>query len=322
MPPRYRGAAILAAMLEDFPGSPTPARVPAPPPALDPALLRRRLRLLWWGVPLLLLGEGVFQTAWTFALRASGGGFAPSMVLALVPWAIHVLVVLGVVGWLYSRGPWTPGVQALLLASAALPFLRFVLGRGLAFVGLYGRGGMGFWLFAAVGFALTAALALAAALQRPGETPEGRDAGGLAAGVAASVAGGWAAWALLPLLSRLTGRPFAEEAADAAAPHREPSPVALTTTGWGGLVCVAAALVVPVLGALQVRGMSLGPVFLVDAAFLLLGAVTWAVLGARWARGRTEGRILRVLTWLALALPVLLIAALVVLLLVFKPRLF
>lgn len=317
-------------MLEDFPGTPHAAQTPplppsAPPPAApapDPAPLRRRLRLAWWGVPVLLLGEGLFQTVWTLVLRSSGGAFAPSMALALVPWAIHVLVVLGVVGWLYSRGPWAPGVQALLFASAALPFLRFILGRGLAFSGLYGRGGMGFWLFAALGFALTAALALAAALQRPGETPQGRDAGGLAAGIAASVAGGWAAWALLPLLSRLTGGPFAEEAADAAAPAGEPSPASLTTTGWGGLVCVAAALAVPVLGAFQYRGLSAGPVFLVDAALLLLGAVTWAVLGARWARGRAEGRVLRILTWLALALPVLLLAALLLLLLVFKPRLF
>ena len=59
-----------------------------------------------------------------------------------------------------------------------------------------------------------------------------------------------------------------------------------------------------------------------DAGLLLLGAVTWAVLGARWARGRPEGRVLRILTWLALALPILLLVGLVVLLLVFKPRLF
>ena len=88
------------------------------------------------------------------------------------------------------------------------------------------------------------------------------------------------------------------------------------------VVGLAAALIVPVLGAVQFRGLSLGPVFLVDAAFLLLGAVAWAVLGARWSRGRSEGRILRILTWLGLALPLLLLGGLVVLLLVFKPRLF
>jgi hypothetical protein len=255
-------------------------------------------------------------------MKNAGGGFASSMALALVPWGVHVAVVLGVVGWLYSRGPWAPGVQGVLLASAALPFLRFLIGRGLDFAGLYGRSGPGFWIFAAVGFGLTAALALAAALIRPADGPEGRDAGGLAAGVAASVAGGWGAWALLPLLGRLTRGSFAEEVADAGAPVGGPTVVSLRTTGWGGLVCVASALVVPVLGAIQYQGMALGPVFLVDTLLLLLGAVVWALSGAGWAKGRSEGSVLRIATWIALAAPVLILGLLLALLLVFKPRLF
>ena len=56
---------------------------------------------------------------------------------------------------------------------------------------------------------------------------------------------------------------------------------------------------------------------------LLIGGLTWAILGARWAKGRREGRVLRILTGLALVLPLLLAAGLLAILLVFaKPRLF
>jgi hypothetical protein len=60
-----------------------------------------------------------------------------------------------------------------------------------------------------------------------------------------------------------------------------------------------------------------------DGLALLLGSLTWTVLGVRWAKGRREGKALRVLTWMALVLPLLLGVAIGVLLLAFaRPRLF
>ena len=78
---------------------------------------------------------------------------------------------------------------------------------------------------------------------------------------------------------------------------------------------------VGLIGLIRARGTH-GYIYALDALALLACAITWSLLGAAWAKGRPEGRLLRVFTWLALGLPVLGVVAVIGLLLVFKPRLF
>lgn len=307
-------------MLQDFPAHEGPA--PAGP---DPLL--KTLRGLWWLTPAALLAYDLFLGVWNLLLGSFiGGGLG--LAAAWIPWLLHSGLVLGLVAWLWSRRPWTAGVQAGLLAAAALPFLRFGLGRVLGMLGLYQAGSLGLLVQAVLGPCLSLALAAFAVSLRRGQEAEVRRAGAagvMAVAVAAALSCGWTAWALLPLLGGLAGDGFAEEAADPAAPAGAPTSSSLWVAGWAGLVCAFAAWLVPAIGFLKFRS-AYAPIYmlgLMNGLALLIGGLTWAILGARWAKGRREGRVLRILTGLALVLPLLLAAGLLAILLVFaKPRLF
>jgi len=307
-------------MLQDFPA--TESAVPAGP---DPLL--RTLRGLWWLAPGALLAYDLFLAVWNLLLRSFlGGGLG--LAAAWIPWLLHTCLVLGLVAWLWSRRPWPAGVQAGLLAAAALPFLHFGLGRVSGMLGLYHAGGLGLLVQFALGPGLSLAFAAFAVSLRRGQAAEARRngaAGVVAVATAAALSSGWAAWALLPLLAGLAGDGFAEEAADPAAPPGASTPGSLRVAGLAGLACAFAAWLVPAVGFLRFRSAyaSFHMLGLMDGLALLMGCLTWTVLGARWAKGRREGRVLRLLTWVALVLPLLLAVAIGVLFLALaRPRLF
>ncbi len=214
------------------------------------------------------------------------------------------------------------------MAAAALPFLRFGLGRVSGMLGFYQAGGPGLLVMAVIGPGLSVGFALFAVSLRRGQDAEARRngaAGVFAVAAAAALSSGWAAWALLPLLGRLVGDPFPKEAADPSAPAGAPTPAGLRAAGWGGLMCAVAVWLVPAIGFLRFQR-AVAPIHLLslmDGLALLIGSLTWTILGARWGKGRREGRVLRLLTWISLVLPLLLgIAILVLFLALARPRLF
>lgn len=308
-------------MLEDFPGTAASGPAPEGPPARDP--LPGALRAVWFLVPAVLLLYDVLLAGWNLALRSLAGG-GLGMAFAWLPWLLHTGLVFGLAAWIWSRRRWAPGVQAALLAAAALPLLRFGVSQALAFTGFYRSGGVGGMLTLLLGpcFALALA-ALVATLDLGARDPDrpARTLGALAAAGAAALAGGWFTWALLPLLASLTGSGLARRIAEPGETPDPASPQALRTTGWLALGAAAAAGIVPLVGLLKFRGAE-GLLLGSEGLALAVSAATWNVLGARWARGRREGRPLRIIAWLLLAVPVLLVLLLVVLLLLFRPRLF
>lgn len=313
-------------MLEDFPG--TSASEPALPPPDGPAgtgseALPRVLRLGWFLVPAALLGFDLLLALWNQVLRTLAGG-GLGMAFAWLPWLAHTGLVLGIVAWIWSRRPWPSGVQAALLLAGAVPLLRFGVSQVLFFAGGARYGGLGGLLTVVMGPLLGLALAaLVAALDSggDGDQRQARTLGGLAAAVPAALAGGWFTWALLPLFASLLGGRLARRMAEPGEPGGEASAPGLRATGWLALGSALAAAVVPLVGLLKFRG-AMGTLLGSEGLALALGAITWNVLGLRWARGRSVGRVLRIAAWLVLAFPVLLVAGVVVLLLVFKPRLF
>jgi hypothetical protein len=307
-------------MLQDFPAHEGPA-------SAGPDPLLKTLRGLWWLVPGALLAYDLFLTIWNLLLRGFLGGEL-GLAAAWIPWLLHTCLVLGLVAWLWSRRPWPAGVQAGLLAAAALPFLRFGLGRMFGGLGLYRADGLGLLVQTAFGPLLSLGFAVFPIFLRRGQDAEARRSGAagvMAVAAAAALSCGWVAWALLPLVGGLAGDGFPEEAADPSAPAGAPTPAALSVAGWGGFACALAAWLVPAIGILRFRNAVAFPYLLdlMDGLALLLGSLTWTVLGVRWAKGRREGKALRVLTWMALVLPQLLGVAIGVLLLAFaRPRLF
>jgi hypothetical protein len=312
-------------MLPDFRGTlPAPA-VPGPiPDEGGPDPLLRRLRGLWWAVPGLLLGLDLFNTVWNLVARPFGYSGALGIfriALMWVPFGVGVTVVLGTAAFLWTRRAWPPAVQAGLVAGAAFPLLRFVLGRLGSVTGIWGPTLVLQFL---AGPMLGLALAGYGAALRRGLTPEARReaaAGTFAVALMAAVSGGWVAWALMPLLALLAGDAFCAEATDPAAPAGEPTPQALRIASLGGLASAVATVLVPVLGLVRGRGGHTG-FLLLEVGALITASLTWTLLAARWARGRSDGKVLRILTWLLLGLPVAMILLLIGLLLVFKPRLF
>ncbi|MBK8724803.1 MAG: hypothetical protein IPL96_01810 [Holophagaceae bacterium] len=309
-------------MLQDFP---TIAPASAPPPAPSgPDPLTPGLRRLWWLTPLALVGYDLLLTVWHQLLRFGlSSGF--NRVAVWLPWLLNTGLVLGAVAWLWSRRSWPTAIQAGLLAAAALPLVRLGTGQMLAMGGFYRVGGLGFLVQGILGPVLSLGLAIYAVSLRRGQGAEDRvlaAPGVLAVAVAAALSGGWIAWGLLPLLSRFAGDGLAEELADPATPVGAPTPISLKAAGWAGFACAFACWLVPLVGLLRFR-VTYGAIYLVEGIALLAGCLTWTVLGARWSKGRTEGRVLRVLTWLALGLPLLLgLLALVILLVFWRPRLF
>ncbi len=308
-------------MLEDFPGPSNPA--PAAPPPPVPAVSGQPFRKLWFLVPAALLAYDLFLAVWNMALRGLvGGGFG--MAFAWLPWLLHTGLVLGVVGWSWSRRAWSPGVQGALIAAAALPLLRFGASQLLVFTGGYRAGGLGWLVTAFLGPFLGLGLALLVAILARGEVQEAKEPeapGTLAAAGAAALSGGWFVWALLPLFSSLLGADLARRMVEPEPPREDASPRALQGAGWLALVSACAAVVVPLAGLLKFRG-AMGTLLGTEGLALAAGAVTWNVLGMRWSRARRDGRGLRIAAWLVLALPALLVGLLVLLLLIFKPRLF
>lgn len=313
-------------MLPDFPGTTPAPAAPSPLPAdegPDPRLLLR-LRGLWWAMPALLLGLDLFNTGWNLVTRPIGYSDAPApfrMALMWVPFAVGVAVTLGAAAFLWTRRAWPPAVQAGLVAGAAFPLLRFALGRLGPITGIWGPT---FLLNMLIGPLLGLGLAVYALTLRRGMAAGPRReaaAGTFAVALMAAVSGGWVAWALMPLAALLVGDAFCAEAADPVAPTGEPTPLALRVASMGGLACAMATVIVPVLGLMRGRG-GYASFLLMDAVALVVASLTWTLLAARWAKGRPDGKLLRLLAWLLLGLPVLLILLLIVLLLVFKPRLF
>jgi hypothetical protein len=312
-------------MLPDFPGTAPAPAAPSPTPeegGADPLLLR--LRGLWWAVPGLLLALDLFNTGWNLVARPFGYSEAPGIfrvALMWVPFAVGVMVVLGAAAFLWTRRAWPPAVRLGLAAGAAFPLIRFALGRLGPITGIWGPT-LAFQI--AAGPLLGLGLAVYAMTLRRGMDPAARceaAAGTFAVALMAAVSGDWVAWGLTPLVALLMGDAFAAEAADPAASAGEPTPLALRIASMGGLACAMATVIVPVLGLMRGRG-AYASFILMDAAALVAASLTWTLLAARWAKGRPEGKALRLLAWLLLALPAAMVLLLIALLLVFKPRLF
>jgi hypothetical protein len=260
---------------------------------------------------------------WNQMLHALPLG-GPAMALAWLPWLLHAGLGVALAAWLWTRRDLPPEFRILLLACAALPFLRFGVSQAFAF----GRGYALGWSRHLLTLFLGPVLSLALAALVAGVSPRRGTAG--PAGVVAllpavaglaAMSGDWFLWALLPLVAILLGRDLPLRLADPAIAEDGASPAALWATGWLASGAAALALLVPLLGSLAFRG-AVGPLPITEGLALMAASVTWNILGIRWSGGRGEGRILRILAWGILGLPFLLLAGLVLLLLVFKPRLF
>jgi hypothetical protein len=231
--------------------------------------------------------------------------------------------VVALSAWLWSRRDLPAEYRVLLLACAALPFLRFGVSQVFAFGRGYGLGPFRHLLTLFLGPVLSLGLAglVAAASPRRGSAISGGAAPLLpaVAGLAA-LSGDWFLWGLLPLVALLFGRDLPLRLADPRCTAGEASGAALWATGWMAASAAALALVVPLLSTLAFRG-AVGPMPITEGLALATATVTWNVLGIRWSKGRGEGRILRILAWVVLGLPLLLLAGLVLLLLAFRPRL-
>ncbi|HJW08610.1 MAG TPA: hypothetical protein VJ483_03200 [Holophagaceae bacterium] len=264
-------------------------------------------RRFWWAPLALLLVVGLVNPLMI------GGPFAldPVLlrVLVWVPFGVLMAAQLTLVGLVWDRFPEGNPFQVLLGVQAALPLVMALAGRFLLPALLAGGHGIaiyGLWN-AAHGVAELALLAGAFHLRRA--DPESGALGVTVSAALAALGGGWTAVGLAPLLALFWKDPLPSELCGSL---DDPARAATCASLTGFLTMLAAPLLV-ILPLLLRRGsgnMGYGVEWLTGPA-LLLGALAWASLGARWGR---EGLVWRVLTRIGvgLLLAVMAIAILVI----------